>query len=163
MICHYDVDFDDLDGLDDKLKKYFVLFFYISSLLVKTRLRRDSETTVSIDDVISLDDSISLDNLSLSPTHYIEKAANVANVAMTYLPSSVEATVAKASQKVVDAQSKASETVYRTRERASSFLTTIRRSNTLTSREDIPRPPPQFDPDNDRLSIETRQVYLNTL
>ena len=63
--------------------------------------------------------------------------------------------IAKASQKVVDAQSKASETVYRTRERASSFLTTIRRSNTLTSREDIPRTP-QFDTDNDRLSIETR-------
>ena len=75
---------------------------------------------------------------------------------MTYLPSTVEATVAKASQKVSDAQSKASETVYRTRERASSFLTTIRdRSGTLTSRDDIPRPP-QFDPD--RLSIDTRYV-----
>lgn len=102
---------------------------------MKTRLRPELESSVSIDDVVSLDENVSLDNAAISPTHYIEKATNVA---MTYLPSSVEATVVKASQKVADAGNKASETVYRTRERASSFLGAIRqRSGTLTSREDI--------------------------
>ena len=111
--------------------------FMCFSLLVKTRVQSEPETSVSVDDVVSLDESVSIENLNLSPSHYIvEKATNVAK---TYLPSSVEATVAKASQKVSDAQSKTYETVYRTRERASSFLETIRRSNTLTSREDIPR------------------------
>ena len=50
---------------------------YFCSLLVKVRLKPDLETSVSIDDVISLDESISLDNLSLSPTHYMEKAGKV--------------------------------------------------------------------------------------
>ena len=123
---------------------------------MKARLQSESETSISIDDVVSLEDDVSIDNLNLSPTHYIEKATNVA---MTYLPSSVEATVAKASQKVSE---KASETVIRTRERASSFLETIRRSNTLTSREDIPRPQFEQHFDTDHLSIDTRSTSTSS-
>ncbi len=132
------------------------------SLLVKTRQRAELETSVSVEDVISLDESVSIDSMNLSPTHYyIGKATNAA---MTYLPSSVEATVAKASQKVADAQSKASETVHRTRDRASSFLGAIRRSNTLTSRDDIQQPP--YDPFSgvfeDRLSLDTRSTSTSS-
>ena len=73
-----------------------IVLFHHFSLLVKTRLKPDFETSVSIDDVVSLDDSTSLENLSLSPTHYIEKAANVAvGLGSTYLPSSAQDRIAK--------------------------------------------------------------------
>ena len=59
-------------------------------------MKPDFETSASIDDVVSLDDSTSLENLSLSPTHYIEKAANVAvGLGSTYLPSSAQDKIAK--------------------------------------------------------------------
>jgi hypothetical protein len=112
-------------------------------------LRPDFETSVSIDDVISLDGSISIDNcnVTLSPSHYIGKATTAAR---SYLPttagdavgiigSTVGGVADKATKKVADAQNKATDTVIKTRDRASSFLGVIRqRSTTTSSRDDIP-------------------------
>ena len=63
-----------------------ISLFYLFSLLIKTKLRPELETSVSVEDVISLDESVSIDSVMLSPSHYIEKATNVA---MNYLPSEV--------------------------------------------------------------------------
>lgn len=121
-------------------------------MLIKSRSRQDSEAaTSSLDDFISLDESISIDNLTLSPTHYIEKATSAAK---HYLPTSTGDAVGalgstighvatKASKKVADAQSMASDTVIRTRERASSFLETIKRTGNNKEQENRP-PTPQF-------------------
>ena len=113
-------------------------------LLIKTRSRSRLDSSVSIEDVISLDESVSIDNLTLSPTHYIEKAIN-------YLPNDAvevfEHVATKATKKVADAQTKASETVHKTRERASSFLYSIRSNASLTSREDISLDIPVSTPD----------------
>ena len=84
------------ENKNTKIKPPLIVLFHHFSLLVKTRLKPDFETSVSIDDVVSLDDSTSLENLSLSPTHYIEKAANVAvGLGSTYLPSSAQDRIAK--------------------------------------------------------------------
>ena len=74
------------------------------------------ETSVSVDDVISLDESVSIDSVgTLSPTHYIEKATNVA---MSYLPSTNEVIDQVANRATVAkdvAQNIAADTVHRTR------------------------------------------------
>ena len=94
----------------------FHFFLLIFSLLIKTKLRPELETSVSVDDVISLDESVSIDSVgTLSPTHYIEKATNVA---MSYLPSTNEVIDQVANRATVAkdvAQNIAADTVHRTR------------------------------------------------
>ncbi len=114
------------------------------------------ETSVSIDDVIAVGDSESLDNVTLSPTHYIEKATSAAK---NYLPTAAAGTVDLLGSTVSEVADKATKKVTdnvhyaktKTRERASSFLgtisDTIKRSGTISSRDDLdsPRPPtPQY-------------------
>ena len=119
---------------------------------MKTSLRPELETNASIDDVISLDESTSIDNVTLSPTHYIEKATTAAK---SYLPTSAGDAVERlgstvgevaniASKKVTDNVQYATNKASQTRVRASSFLgtisDTIKRSGTVTSRDDLDSP-----------------------